>query len=52
MIEEAKFQPFAGSEHEAFQLDGEQSAALLVHGFPGTPAEVHTLAEALHGAIF
>lgn len=50
MIEDREFNPFSGPEHEPFQLDGGQGAALLVHGFPGTPAEVRPLGEALHGA--
>jgi carboxylesterase len=49
-MKSTKFQPFTGPEHEVFQLDGGEAAALLVHGFPGTPAEVRPLAEALHGA--
>jgi carboxylesterase len=39
---------FQGPEHRAFQLEGEQPAAVLVHGFPGTPAEMRPLAEMLH----
>ncbi len=50
MKENIKFQPFNGPEHEAFRLDGGEAAALLIHGFPGTPAEVRPLAEALHDA--
>jgi carboxylesterase len=40
---------FDGPEHEPFTLIGGQPAALLVHGFGGTPAEMRGLAEALHG---
>jgi carboxylesterase len=39
---------FQGSEHRAFRLDGGRPAAVLVHGFPGTPAEMRPLAEMLH----
>jgi esterase/lipase len=39
---------FDGPEHQPFVLDGRQPAALLVHGFGGTPAEMRGLAEALH----
>lgn len=40
---------FAGPEHQPFTLNGmEGRAALLVHGFPGTPAEMRPLAQALH----
>jgi len=42
------FTPFAGEEHRAFFLNGGKPAALLVHGFPGTPAEMRPLAAALH----
>jgi len=44
------FEPFQGDEHRPFYLNaGTQSpAALLIHGFPGTPAEMRPLAEALH----
>ncbi len=45
---------FAGAEHAAFRLSDSRSlsdsapAAVLVHGFGGTPAEMRGLAEALH----
>ena len=39
---------FQGPEHRAFRLDGGRPAAVLVHGFPGTPAEMRPLAEMLH----
>jgi len=54
------FEAFSGPEHAAFRLnagnglharhapDGRGPAALLVHGFGGTPAEMRDLAEALH----
>ncbi|MBK8022403.1 MAG: alpha/beta fold hydrolase [Chloroflexi bacterium] len=42
---------FAGAEHQPFLLRaGNGAAALLVHGFPGTPAEMRPLGEALHAA--
>jgi len=52
---------FTGSEHQPFTLRSPISdssnpprartrAALLVHGFPGTPAEMRALAESLHRA--
>lgn len=43
---------FAGPEHQPFKLgDGCSGAALLIHGFPGTPAEMRGLGEwlAQHG---
>lgn len=42
------FTPFTGPEHRDFLLDGGRPAALLVHGYPGTPYEMRPLAEALH----
>lgn len=41
---------FSGEEHAAFRLNGGLPAALLVHGFPGSPAEMRPLAEMLHAA--
>jgi alpha-beta hydrolase superfamily lysophospholipase len=41
---------FQGPEHLPFLWPGGQPAALLVHGFPGTPAEMRPLGEALHQA--
>jgi len=41
-------QAFAGEEHKSFVWQGRRHAALLIHGFPGTPAEMHPLAMALH----
>ncbi len=42
------FEAFAGSEHAPFTLEGGQPAALLLHGFLGTPAELRGLGEALN----
>lgn len=42
------FTPFTGPEHGDFLLEGGRPAALLVHGYPGTPYEMRPLAEALH----
>ncbi len=39
---------FAGPEHRPFTLAGGERAALLLHGFLGTPAEMRGLGEALH----
>lgn len=40
---------FTGAEHQAFHLAGTNGAALLlIHGFPGTPAEMRPLADAFH----
>lgn len=39
---------FQGEEHLPFIHAGEGMAALLVHGFPGTPAEMRPLANSLH----
>ncbi len=42
------FTPFTAPEHQDFTLQGGRPAALLIHGYPGTPMEVHPLADALH----
>jgi len=42
------FNPFNAREHFDFIIPGDKPAALLVHGFPGTPAEMRPLAESLH----
>ena len=39
---------FSDPVHQPFFLGGGEAAALLVHGFPGTPAEMRPVAEALH----
>ncbi len=44
------FDAFAGPEHLPFLLEGGRPAALLVHGFPGTPAEMRGLGQSLHRA--
>lgn len=41
---------FAAPEHQPFLWPAGEPAALLIHGFPGTPAEMRPLAEALHQA--
>lgn len=43
-------QLFQDPEHRTFLWEGDGPAAVLVHGFPGTPAEMRALAETLHGA--
>lgn len=43
-------QPFQGEEHGPFHWAGGQPAAALIHGFPGTPAELRPLGRALHQA--
>ena len=42
------YNPFNGPEHADFTISGGKPAALLVHGFPGTPAEMRPLAQALN----
>lgn len=42
--------PFDGSEHRSFLWREGDHAALLVHGFPGTPAEMLPLGTVLRGA--
>ncbi len=41
---------FTSEEHQPFTLVGGKPAALLVHGFPGTPNDLRALASALNGA--
>lgn len=41
-------QAFARPEHASFFWEAGKPAALLVHGFPGTPAEVRAVGEILH----
>jgi pimeloyl-ACP methyl ester carboxylesterase len=43
----ATMQPFPGLEHQPFAEGDGPATAVLVHGFPGTPAEVRPLAAAL-----
>ncbi len=43
-------QAFQNDEHQPFALHGGTAAALLVHGFPGTPAEMRPVGDALHAA--
>ena len=42
--------PFDGSDHRSFLWQESDRAALLVHGFPGTPAEMRPLGIALKEA--
>lgn len=41
---------FQGEEHRSFcwEVSGSRRAALLVHGFPGSPAEMHSVAQIIH----
>lgn len=41
------FEPFQSEEHQPFHWLAGRPAALLVHGFPGTPAELRPLARSL-----
>jgi carboxylesterase len=45
-----KLQLFQAEEHRTFHWPGGRPAALLVHGFPGTPAELRPLGKSLHRA--
>ncbi|MCB0133167.1 MAG: alpha/beta fold hydrolase [Caldilineaceae bacterium] len=41
--------PFQGAEHLPFHWEGDGSRlAIFVHGFPGTPAEMRPVADAMH----
>jgi carboxylesterase len=44
------FHPFLDERHRSFRLGEGAPAAVVVHGFPGTPAEMMPLAEVLHAA--
>lgn len=46
-MEPESLQPYNTPEHRPFTLGEGAGAALLIHGFPGTPAEVRPLAQAL-----
>jgi esterase/lipase len=39
---------FQAPEHRPFHWPGDERAALLIHGFPGTPAEMRQVAQLLH----
>lgn len=41
---------FKGEEHSAFKWRGGKYGALLIHGFPGTPMEMQSVARTLHEA--
>jgi carboxylesterase len=42
--------PFGEPEHAPFSWQAGEQAALLIHGFPGTPAEMRPLGALLHDA--
>ncbi len=46
----SRLQLFQGPEHQPFLWPGDGPAALLIHGFPGTPADMRPLAQHLHAA--
>ncbi len=47
----AELRAFTGTEHKPYFLQGRaDAAALLVHGFPGTPAELRHVGDMIHGA--
>ena len=41
------WQPYSGPEHQPFQFGDGANGALLIHGFPGTPAEMRSIGGAL-----
>jgi carboxylesterase len=41
---------FQTPEHQPFRMEGERGSFLLVHGFPGSPAEMRPLGQALNQA--
>ena len=44
---QTEFQPYSGPEHQPFEFGGGSNGALLIHGFPGTPAEMRGIGQAL-----
>lgn len=44
-----EFRPYADPEHLPFDFGDGPGAAILIHGFPGTPAEMRPLARDLSG---
>ena len=43
----SELKPYQGPEHRSFQLGQGPGGVLLIHGFPGTPAEVRGIGKAL-----
>ncbi|MDZ4670484.1 MAG: alpha/beta fold hydrolase [Phototrophicales bacterium] len=43
---------FRGDIHQPFTLQGQHTAILMIHGFPGTPAEMRPLAPLFHDMGF
>lgn len=41
------YRPYSGPEHQPFEFGEGSGGVLLIHGFPGTPAEVRGIAQAL-----
>ncbi|MFZ2362615.1 MAG: alpha/beta fold hydrolase [Anaerolineae bacterium] len=50
MITSRWSEAFEAPEHQSYLWPGGQPAALLLHGFPGTPAETRALGQVLHAA--
>lgn len=48
MIMQPELRAFQTPEHRPFHWPGDDRAALLIHGFPGTPAEMRPVAQLLH----
>jgi carboxylesterase len=40
--------PYSTADHAPFYLNGGPNAALLIHGFPGTPAEMRRIGNVIH----
>jgi carboxylesterase len=49
-MDTATLTPFWGEEHGDFFWSGQRGAVLLIHGFPGTPAEMRSLGKIIHEA--
>ena len=42
---QTEFRPYSGPEHQPFEFGDGPNGALLIHGFPGTPAEMRAVPE-------
>ena len=50
MITSSWSEAFEAPEHQSYLWPGGQPAALLLHGFPGTPAGTRALGQVPHAA--
>lgn len=50
MTSAASLRPYSAPEHQSFLWTGSRNVALLVHGFPGTAAELRRVGTIIHDA--